>query len=143
MCVSVFIEHVPPEVLSAYPTLFLRGSAALRGGAVQGSWVLTRVTAEEYKDLVKGRAAPQHWNHSLGNPGPQDKTLFSIEQDVAPAVAHRVPPWLHGLLRRICASAVNDVYHVRRPRLSPLLSVAHVCGSRSGSGLHGEARRPR
>lgn len=58
------------------------------------------------------RARPQHWNHSLANPGPEQKTLFSIEQDVAPAIAEKVPPWLRGLLRRICAAAVNDIYHV-------------------------------
>eukprot|EP00892_Ulva_mutabilis_P012834 jgi/Ulvmu1/9923/UM058_0005.1 len=78
--------------------------------AFQGSWQLESVPTEQYSDLIENRVRAHHWIRSLDKPSAQDKTLFSIDQDVAPAIAQKVPPWLHGLLRRICAAAVNDVY---------------------------------
>lgn len=76
---------------------------------------------ELYRELVKDRIRPHHWIRSLDRPSDHDKTLFVIDQDVAPAIAQKVPPWLHGFLRRICATAVSDIYQVRA-RMAPTRS---------------------
>lgn len=44
---------------------------------------------------------------------PVGQCLMYLEQDVAPAIAKRVPGMFHGILRRVCANACVGIYQVR------------------------------
>lgn len=74
----------------------------------QGHWALSPLDADSYEALV-----PHHLVSPARDPERQT-TLLYLEQDVAPALTQKVPPMMHGLLRRISKTAVVSLIQVRR-----------------------------